>query len=58
MGYIVAFFNEICGLLPFSDIEEVHKESRGRYVMGQTLQVFVSFVNAETKKIGLSLSAK
>jgi ribosomal protein S1 len=58
MGFIVSFFNNILGFLKFKDIEEINEQSRSSFKVGQTLKVFIMGVNAEEKKIYLSLSNK
>ena len=55
-GYIVSFFNEIKGLLSFKTLEEVDKIEKSSLALGKTVKVYVTFVNIDKRKIGLSLT--
>lgn len=56
-GFIVKFFGEMSGFLPYTDLEAnlVKKED---YVVGQPVRVYIKFIDAEKKKVGLTLSSK
>jgi ribosomal protein S1 len=56
-GYMVSFFNNIAGILQFKEIEEAGLD-KNSFVLGQTVKVYVTYCNKETKRIGLSLQSK
>lgn len=57
-GYFVSFFNDLKGLLTYKDITDVNNLSKDSFTIGQTIKVYVTFINKENNKIGLSMSLK
>lgn len=44
-GFIIQFFGEVIGLLTFKDIEEINGRNKDEFKVGQSLRVYVVFVN-------------
>jgi len=54
-GFIVSFFNNVKGLISFKHLEEIEKIEASSFNIGQTIKVYILFINKEKQKIGLSL---
>jgi len=56
-GYLVKFFNNVVGFLPYSDIENAGMK-REDYIVGQSVRVYIRFIDQAKERIGLTLSSK